>query len=194
MAFTHVAYLTEEGLEIPELPNMAEGDAFEYVLLQPITPSRVCIHRNIMKVFRFDPAIVIVEDLVLWVCIASQYPVFQIPEYTSIYRIHGGNSVDLSRNSYHNRYEGLLRLFNHPKYTEVSSKIPKHIKKHLLAECSFNMARHFEFVKNYIMMNRMLFRSFTHQMNYRNKERAYMFLSHFPLTKKLIMREDKRNG
>lgn len=182
MVFSNLNYLTESGLETPLLPVMKSGEEFTYMLMQPITPSRVCIHRDIFNTFQFDPKIVIVEDMVLWVCIASEFPVFQNTSHTVNYRIHGGNSVDLSQNSYLSRYRGLQRLFNDSFYEKVSLKIPKHIKKHLLAECSFNMARHFEFVKQFGKMNKMLILSFRHKPGYRNKERAYMFLSHFPLS------------
>jgi glycosyltransferase involved in cell wall biosynthesis len=186
MVFSNVTYLTENGFDRPDLPVMQKGKEFEYMLLQPITPSRVCIHKDIFDVFKFDPKIVIVEDMVLWVCIASKYPVLQLLDYTAIYRIHGGNSVDLSRNSYLDRYKGLLRLFNDKDYASISNKIPVTITKHLLAECAFNMARHFEFVKNYKQMNRMLLLSTKHHGSYRNKERLYMFLSHFPLTSSFL--------
>lgn len=186
MVFTNLCYLTGEGLQKPNIPIMPDSKELEYLLLQPITPSRVCIHRDIFQIFRFDPQIVIVEDLVLWVCIVTQFPVFQFPSYSVYYRVHGGNSVDLSRNSYLSRYKGLLRLFNAPDYAAVSAKIPPEIKSHLLAECCFNMARHFEYVKKYGKMNRELFRSFCHKPGYRNKERIYMFLSHFPLTSSLL--------
>jgi len=186
MVFSNVSYLTETGLERPEIPEMLDGKEFEYMLLQPITPSRVCIHKQVFTEFRFDPEIVIVEDLVLWVSIASKFPVFQLNEASCIYRIHGGNSVDLSKNSYLQRYKGLKRLFSNRRYHQVSKLIPENIKRHLLAECCFNMARHFEFIGNYRKMTHMLLKSFGHKPGYRNKERLYMFLSHFPLTKTLL--------
>ncbi len=184
--FSNLSYLHEYGIEVPEIPVMEKGKEFEYLLLQPITPSRVCIHRKILNEFRFDPEIVIVEDLVLWVSIATKYPVFQLCENSLLYRIHEGNSVDLSKNSYLSRYKGLQRLFHHEKYTSVSQNIPDNIKRHLLAECSFNMARHFEFVKHYGSMNKMLLLSFKHLPSYRNKERLYMSLSHLPIFSSLI--------
>ncbi len=184
--FSNMSYLTEKGVEIPEIPTMIGGKEFEYLLLQPITPSRVCIHRDILKEFRFDPKIVIVEDLVLWVCIATKYPAFQLCENTLWYRIHDGNSVDLSRNSYFDRYKGLLRLFNDTDYLTVSEKIDGGIKNHLLAECAFNMARHFEFVKNFKQMNVELKRSFKHSPTYRNKERLFMYLNHQTIGKQML--------
>lgn len=186
MLFSNLSYLTKDGLKTPKLPFMQEGKEFEYVLMQPITPSRVCIHKDVFKDFQFDPKIVIVEDLVLWVCIASKYRVFQVPEPTLNYRIHDGNSVDLSRNSYLDRYKGLQRLFDHEEYKSVSALISKEIKKHLLAECTFNMARHFEYVKNSKATKRMLWLSFKHKSNYRNKERLFMMLNHSSMGKLLL--------
>jgi glycosyltransferase involved in cell wall biosynthesis len=190
--FSNVSYLTDKGITTPNIPTMQIGGEFNYLLLNPITPSRVCIHRNILSEFKFDPLIVIVEDLVLWVSIATKYPVFQVPISTLLYRIHDGNSVDLSRNSYLDRYKGLNRLFYHKDYSVVSPKIPLKIKRFLLAECSFNMARHFEYVKNWSMMNKMLFQSFKHLPTYRNKERLYMFLSHFQLTASFVNKKSKK--
>jgi glycosyltransferase involved in cell wall biosynthesis len=189
--FSNLSYLLEHGIEVPEVPVMEKGKEFEYLLLQPITPSRVCIHKDIFKEFQFDPEIVIVEDLVLWVCIATKYPAFQLCESTLIYRIHDGNSVELSKNSYLSRYKGLQRLFYDTDYVKVSSKIPWKVKKFLLAECSFNMARHYEYTQNYFKMNQMLFLSFKHLYSYRNRERLYMSLSNLPILGALIRNSSK---
>jgi len=179
--FTNILYCTNNGIEKPNIPIMEIGKEFKYMLLNPITPSRVCIHRDIFNEFKFDPEIVIVEDLVLWVCIATKYPVFQVDSYSLCYRVHDGNSVDLSRNSYLSRYKGLKRLFAHGKYKNVSTLIPNNIKNFLLAECSFNMARHFEFNKKNKMMIQMLIQSFFYKFNYRNKERIYMIYNNYLL-------------
>lgn len=178
MIFTNVCYLMDHGIEKPSIPFMKEGHEFEYVLLQPITPSRVCIHKDVFSSFKFDEEIVIVEDLVLWVSIAATFPVYQLPIYTVLYRIHGENSVDLSKDSYSSRLHGLKKLFSNSAYAEISKKIPRKIKKHLLAECYFNIARHLEFVGRYGKMSYMLFKSFLIKPSYRNKERLFMMLSH----------------
>ena len=192
--FSNLSYLSGNDIKVPVIPVMEKGNEFEYLLLQPITPSRVCIHKDIFNEFKFDPKIVIVEDLVLWVSIAIKFPVFQVPISTLLYRIHEGNSVDLSRNSYLDRYKGLNRLFKDSDYSKVSSRIPLEIKKFLLAECSFNMARHYEYVKHWSMMNKMLFQSFRHLTSYRNKERLFMFLSHFQLTASFINNKHKNES
>ena len=79
-----------------------------------------------------------------------------------------------------------MNLFQNEKYASVSQKIPDNIKNHVLAECSFNMARHFEFIKYHGRMNKMLLLSLKHLPTYRNKERLYMFLSHLPLVSSFI--------
>lgn len=186
MVIANHVFLKENGNEAPVVPVMQEGDEFNYVLSQPITPSRVCIHRKILEKFRFDPRIVIVEDLVLWTCIASEFPVYQSELHTVLYRLHEGNSIDLSRNSYKNRYDGLQLFFNDEKYKAVTDRISEGKKQFLLAECSFNMARHFEFVGDFASMNSMLKLSYRHLPGYRNKERFYMFLKHFFLTAPFI--------
>ena len=191
MVVSNVIYQKENSMERPEIPELEAGKGFDYVLKHPITPSRVCVHRDIFEVFKFDPEIVIVEDQVLWICIATRFPVYHQKEYTVRYRIHDGNSVDLSRDSYRSRYNGLLRLFNHSKYAEISVKIPPKQRQHMLAECAFNRSRHHEFVGQNMKMNRMLLLSFWHKRAYRNKERLYMFVSNLPLIGKLIVRNKR---
>jgi glycosyltransferase involved in cell wall biosynthesis len=187
MVFSNLLYLKENGIEKPDIADMEKGQGFDYVLRHPITPSRVCVHRDVFNIFQFDPQIVIVEDQVLWICIATRFPVFHQKEYTVRYRIHDGNSVDLSKNPFKPRYKGLQRLFTNSNYSAISIKIPEAHKRILLAECSFNEARHFEFVREYFKMTRLLLRSFIHKMDYRNKERLYMFISSLPLLGKLIV-------
>jgi glycosyltransferase involved in cell wall biosynthesis len=186
MVVSNVLYQMGQVLERPEIPDMAKDNGFNYVLRHPITPSRVCVHRDIFKVFEFDPEIVIVEDQVLWICIATRFPVFHQKEYTVRYRIHDGNSVDLSRDSYRSRFNGLLRLFKHSRYAEISAKIPSKQKQQMLAECAFNRARHHEFVGQIMKMNRMLVLSFWHKPKYRNKERLYMAIAHIPLISTIL--------
>jgi glycosyltransferase involved in cell wall biosynthesis len=187
LVFSNVLYLKESGIEKPEIPDMIEGKGFDYVLRHPITPSRVCVHRDVFEVFQFDPEIVIVEDQVLWVSIATRFPVFHQKAYTVRYRIHDGNSVDLSKNPFKPRYKGLQRLFKSSKYVLVSSKIPKEFKQFILAECSFNEARHYEFTGQIAKMNCMLMQSFLHKLNYRNKERVFMFVSNIPFLGNFIV-------
>jgi glycosyltransferase involved in cell wall biosynthesis len=187
MVVSNVIYQKENSMERPEIPELEEGCGFDYVLRHPITPSRVCVHREIFDVFQFDPQIVIVEDQALWICIATRFPVFHQKEYTVRYRIHDGNSVDLSRDSYRSRYKGLQRLFNNPAYAAISVKIPSAQKRHMLAECTFNRARHHEYVGQISKMNGMLLQSFIHKPNYRNRERLFMCVSNVPLLGKFIV-------
>jgi glycosyltransferase involved in cell wall biosynthesis len=174
--FTNVCYLTDTGLQKPDLPNMNPEKSFEFMLYNPISTSRICMHHEIIHSFKFDPKINIGEDQVLWVSIASKFPVYHLPEYTCNWRIHLDNTVSLSKNPYIGRMQALSRLFYDQDYAEVSIKIPRKAKNFLFAECYFNSARHFEQVNNYWAMAGELFKSFLKTPNYRNKERLYMLL------------------
>jgi len=176
LTFTNLMYDTDQGLVKPDVPEMKAGMEFTYLLRYPITPSRVCIHREIFSHFQFDPEIVIVEDQVLWICIASQFPVYQLKAHTLHYRIHEGNSVDMGKNPYIPRLKGLNRLFHHPSYREVSEKIPRKMKRFMLAECYFNISRHHQIAGRYWEMARYLLCSFRSDPGFRNKERLAMLL------------------
>src|SRR5690606_27031229 len=69
LLFSKLKYDTDQGQIKADVPVMQPGLEFNYLLRYPLTPSRVCVHREIFTEFRFDPEIVIVEDQVLWICI-----------------------------------------------------------------------------------------------------------------------------
>jgi glycosyltransferase involved in cell wall biosynthesis len=176
MVFTNLMYNTDKGLIEGDVPEMVKGLEFNYLLRYPITPSRACIHREIFNEFHFDPQIVIVEDQVLWICIGTKYPVYQLKKSTLHYRIHDGNSVDMGKNPYIPRLRGLKRLFFHPDYQEISARIPNKMKRFILAECYFNISRHHQIAGRYREMAKNLMRSFFSDPTFRNKERLAMIL------------------
>ena len=53
-----------------ELPPMSANPA-RWLFERPVSPSRACLHRDITAAFRFREDILIVEDSVLWVSVAS---------------------------------------------------------------------------------------------------------------------------
>lgn len=179
MVITNLLYIRDNQIQETTCPQMKDGKHLEYVLMNAITPTRVCLHRAIFEVFTFDTKIVIVEDLVLWTCIATTFNVFHLNSATAMYRIHEGNSVDLSKNPYIPRYKGLKRLFFDADYKEIQKHIPRKLINYLLAECNFNMARHFQHVGNKNQMRIKLLKTLKFKPNFRVKEVAYMILNSF---------------
>lgn len=138
MYIVHALHNTKGIQEKPHYPILQENTLI-YVFTQPITPTRVCIHRDILARIEFDEDICIVEDLVLWCKIASEFPVYQITEYTVQYHIHEDNSVNLKNNSYIQRLHGLKTFF--ARYPEVKQKLPSSIRKTVVSNTLFNIAK-----------------------------------------------------
>lgn len=172
----HVIDAKGEHFEEPQLPLIQKGKEFEYVLYNPVTPTRVCLHRKIFDDFQFDPQIVIVEDQVLWVSIATRYPVVQFTKYTVNYTLHEENSVNLKKNPYIVRLKGLKRMFFHPDYRFVQEKITNEQRDFILAECYFNIAKCHRLLGERVDTAKALWNSFITKPDYRNKERLHMLL------------------
>jgi glycosyltransferase involved in cell wall biosynthesis len=170
----HVIDSNGEHFEEPQFPLIEKGKEFDYVLYNPITPTRVCLHRKIFDDFQFDPEIVIVEDQVLWVSIATRYPVVQYTKYTVNYTLHEENSVNLKKNPYIVRLKGLKRMFFHPDYRFVQEKITNEQRDFILAECYFNIAKCHRLLGQRFDTAKALWNSFLTKPDYRNKERLYM--------------------
>lgn len=63
---------------------------WKYFLLM----NSICVHRDIFKHHLFDERFYIWEDTHLWLRIAAQFPVYQIPEYTTLQLVHESSSVE----------------------------------------------------------------------------------------------------
>lgn len=58
-----------------------------------ILMNSVCVHKTILENNKFDIRFRIWEDTHLWLRIAAQFPVIQIPEYTVIQHVHNESTV-----------------------------------------------------------------------------------------------------
>jgi len=172
----HFVEKDKEYFEEHDLPKLISGKGFEYVLSNPLSPTRMCLHSTIFKEFQFDKNIVIVEDQVLWVSIATKFEVVQYKDYTVNYTIHDDNSVNLKNNAYLKRLEGLKRLFFHPDYSFAQRFISHQKRRFILAECYFNIAKCYRLSGDNSKKSMALFKSFLQKPGYRNKERLYMLL------------------
>jgi len=143
--FTYTLF-SKNGETIREdLPEM-KGDPFEYLMIYPVIPARVCIHNNILRRYNFKEDIVIVEDQVLWGTIAIHYPVIQVTEFTVIYNICDDNSVNISKNCHRIRLIGLRKFF---AQKDVQKKLRRKLKYKLISDCYFGMARYHSHKREY---------------------------------------------
>lgn len=160
----------------PEYNPIEAGKEVEYFLYNPIATSRMCLHRQAAEEFKFDPDMLIVEDQVLTISVATKYKVYQFKKYLVNYTIHSDNSVGLSKNPYIKRLKGLRKLFYHPQYKFVQKRVKNKDRNFVLAQCYFNIAR--AHLSNHEKLKSVmpLLKSIYFNFNYRNKERLHMLL------------------
>lgn len=117
----------------------------EYFLINAVIPARVCIHNEILKTEKFDEDIVIVEDTILWVCIAQKFQIFQVRKNTVVYNLHEDNSINIKNNSSLKRMKGLRLFFK--RYPLIKEKIAISLRKTLIGDTYFGMAKHYIYKK-----------------------------------------------
>jgi glycosyltransferase involved in cell wall biosynthesis len=112
----------------------------EFLYLNPVSPSRVCVHREILSDCKFDEDIVIVEDVILWMKIADKYPVYVSDHIGVRYNIHQDNSVNRKGNGAVKMYNGVILAKK--RYSSVFSKIPNTIYRDWMSRIITNVAYH----------------------------------------------------
>jgi glycosyltransferase involved in cell wall biosynthesis len=157
LLFTDCLLTYQDGREVKgNYPTAENKDWHIYFLCNPVIPARVCIHRNILQKHRFREDIVIVEDTVLWANIALSYPVKHIREANIRYHLHDDNSVDIAKNCFAPRLDGLSKLFDEPA---MKSRVPDKLRKTLISDCYFGIARYHELNKRFWPMTGNLLKS-----------------------------------
>jgi glycosyltransferase involved in cell wall biosynthesis len=111
---------------------------FDYLFTEGIYPCRVCIERSIFDQFKFRLDSVLVEDTILWLEIASKYPIFQILEKTVLYYQHEENSVNKKNNPCKRMLKGFKNLKNNN--LEVYNKISSNLKSFLFSDLNYGIA------------------------------------------------------
>jgi glycosyltransferase involved in cell wall biosynthesis len=129
--------VNEEKVTFLSLPP---NNIIEFLYLNPITPSRVCVHREILSDCKFDEDIVIVEDVILWMKIADRYPIYVSDHVGVRYNIHEGNSVNKKGNGVVIKYYGVMLAKK--RYPDLFKKIPKKSYKNWTSRILTNVAYH----------------------------------------------------
>ena len=126
-----------ENLQERVCPDLNKYNLFEYLLTYTFNPARVAIHRSILSEFQFDEQIPGLEDLDLWLRIATKFPVFQINKRTIVYQIHD-ESYSISAPK---RFERELELFNYVFSKPIlKGYLTNRSKKRLLSMCHYKIS------------------------------------------------------
>lgn len=187
MYFVNAVHKIQGEIKFPVYPQL-NSETMEYVFREPIIPARVCVHSLILKYLKFDEDIVIVEDLVLWTRIASEYPVYHFPEYSVIYHIHPDNSVNLKNNSYLKRYKGLKTFIG--RYPEIVKKISKENLDCIMSNTVFGIAKYNIYKRSRTRaINRILQSIYYHPLNAMTLHKVLLILSLIGLYSKKLLEE-----
>ena len=126
-----------ENLQERICPDLVNYNLFEYLLTFTFNPARVAIHRSILNEFQYDENIPGLEDLDLWLRIATKFPILQINERTIVYQLHD-ESYSISAPK---RFERELSLFNYVFSKPIlKGYLPVKSKKRLLSMCHYKIS------------------------------------------------------
>ncbi len=160
------------GEQLTSIDTVTYDRATDYFIKASIIPARVCIHRDILKSYLFDPRIVIVEDAVLWTQISLNFAVFHIEKETITYRSHDDNSVNFKNNCFLPRLRGLQLLYQDK---EIREKIARTNRNASLSNCYYGIAKFHFFKRNFFrMLANILFSLWTDSKCKQNKAKIYM--------------------
>jgi glycosyltransferase involved in cell wall biosynthesis len=163
-------------------PNLEGFGLFEYILTYTFNPARVAIHKSILDEFKFDEKIPGLEDLDLWLCIATKFPIKQIKERTVVYQLHD-ESYSISSP---NRFEKELSLYKYVFSKPIlTSFLPKTSKKRLLSMCHYKISMAMSTSFNpFIIHRHILVAFFLYPKGYNqnaNKTMGVIFLYQIPI-------------
>ena len=171
-----------ENLQERICPNLEDFELFEYILTYTFNPARVAVHHSVLNEFQFDEQIPGLEDLDLWLRIATKYPIIQIPKRTIIYQLHD-ESYSIAAP---NRFKRELSLFNYVfRKKNLKDFLPIQSKRRLLSMCHYKismaMSTSFNpFLVHYHILKAFLLYTKGYNSN-ANKTMLVIFLDQIPL-------------
>lgn len=138
--FTNAWNETEEKIRTERhCPSFKDKNPYTYFLRYTVNPQRWCVHKSIFEKIKFDPEIIICEDMDTSLRILNNnYPIHQIKEKTTVYVAaedsftHGD-----SRKAYKELYY-LKKIFSKK---ELKSVLPRKERNRLLSMCHFHISQ-----------------------------------------------------
>lgn len=118
-----------------------EEDLIHFLVHHPIIPARICASTEIFKSNLYDEDVVVVEDLILWLRLAVNYPFYHVNQNSVLYFLHDDNSVDIKNTGFQKRLAGLLKF--KVRYSTIWEKISKKDQVFLIGNTHFGIARHY---------------------------------------------------
>jgi len=172
--YSNFSTQSKSGLVTEELPNADEANLVVLIMKGSITSQQVCIHRSIVKRFKFNPRIRIGEDRELWFRISEDYPFIFSDQNTVVIRDTGDRSIDPA-NIW--AYEENLQQINHLKKIDNRSRIPKIIMNNMHSTALYKLALCYFGIENRFKALLFLARATFVKPSHRYKNKIILLLS-----------------
>jgi len=122
-------------------PSTKNINIFDYIARYTFNPQRMCVHKNILKKFQFDPKVYVCEDLDFAARIATSYPIYQIEERTTVYVFHNDSFTGGDSRKPFKELENYNRVFRKP---ELQNRFSYRTIRRLRSMCYFHIALYYE--------------------------------------------------
>jgi glycosyltransferase involved in cell wall biosynthesis len=171
-----LAFETAGKLGSFHLPLKEEEETLhEFLLMNPLGALQLCIPVTALQQEQFNPSLRIGEDVELWLRLANNYEFIAVKSNNTVAVEHDERSVNLKRfNSALEQKKQLLYIFEKHKKNHIN----RIVRKLVLSNCYFNIARYFMYKKKYIRSLKFILKSiFTDIRNKQTKHRFYCLSS-----------------
>ncbi len=130
---------TEEGNRSERCcPEYSKDKPYYYFLNYTVNPQRWAVHHAIFKKVKFDPEVIICEDMDTSMRItAAKFPIYQLNERTTVYVAAADSFTHGDSQKWEKELFYLKRIF---KKKEIQGKLPIFSKWRLLSMCYFHLA------------------------------------------------------
>lgn len=150
----------------------------EYVITNQIAPSTCCIQATILQTFKFNPSLIINEDVELFARIAAYYPIIRVPIVTVDFIIHNQNTKALYKNYVSPQIHAMEVIFNHPL---LKNRISESFKRDRFLNLHHQLINHYLATGEFGKMNREIIRFlFLYPGHFQNKSKLVLLLYHLP--------------
>ena len=139
-------------------PNLDTNEPYHYFLKFTVNPQRWAVHKSIFEKVKFDPEVIICEDMDTSMrIIAAGFPVYQLQERTTVYVAASDSFTHGDSNKWEKELFYLKRIFDKK---EFKGKLPLFSKWRLLSMCNYHLAAKMQKKGNKIGMYGHIFKAF----------------------------------
>ena len=119
-------------------PDFENFDPYTYFLHYTVNPQRWAVHRSIFEKVKFDPEVVICEDMDASLrIVAQQFPIVQLKERTTVYVAASDSFTHGDKNKWEKELFYLKRIFDKKELKEL---LQKKETNRLLSMCFFHLS------------------------------------------------------